>query len=387
MKKRILFINGHLNTGGIERSLVDVLCHLDESKYDVDLLLLQGGGDYENEIPKFIHTYVYYTDKAFGPFFKSMRTNLRFLNLWAILFRLAWTLYKRIGNKALILVKLLLTPCFKHYDVAIAYRPGMCNTLLAYAINATKKISWWHHGKFLFDNASKTNLHGEYLKCTNIVTVSANTNNTLSKVFPDFVTRLITINNMVCTDDIFRKSKIFAVVKNDNILSVVSVGRLYHDKNVQMCSKIAHKLKLLGIPFVWYLIGEGDERPVIEKDIAEHGLQNQLILTGALSNPYPYIANADILFHASPIESQGLTILEAMALGTPVVCVSSAGPREFITNGENGIMIDNNVEQAVNAISRLHVDTALRKKLSESASNTVKQFMPEIEMAKIESLF
>ena len=37
-KKKILFINGHLNAGGVERSLVDVLRHFDYGKYDVDLL-------------------------------------------------------------------------------------------------------------------------------------------------------------------------------------------------------------------------------------------------------------------------------------------------------------------------------------------------------------
>ena len=44
MKKKILFINGHLIVGGVERSLVDVLRHLDYDKYDVDLLLLEDMG-------------------------------------------------------------------------------------------------------------------------------------------------------------------------------------------------------------------------------------------------------------------------------------------------------------------------------------------------------
>ena len=50
-KKRILFINGHLNAGGVERSLVDVLKHMDYTKYAVDLLLLEDIGDYASELP------------------------------------------------------------------------------------------------------------------------------------------------------------------------------------------------------------------------------------------------------------------------------------------------------------------------------------------------
>ena len=52
MKKKILFVNGHLNVGGIEKSLTDLLNHLDYHKYKVDLLLLEEKGDYLPQIPK-----------------------------------------------------------------------------------------------------------------------------------------------------------------------------------------------------------------------------------------------------------------------------------------------------------------------------------------------
>ena len=52
MKKKILFINGHLDSGGCERSLIDVLKKLDYKKYEVDLLLLEHTGDYLEEVPE-----------------------------------------------------------------------------------------------------------------------------------------------------------------------------------------------------------------------------------------------------------------------------------------------------------------------------------------------
>ena len=51
MKKKILFINGHLNTGGVEKSLLDILTHLDYSKYEVDLLLTEELGDFAPQLP------------------------------------------------------------------------------------------------------------------------------------------------------------------------------------------------------------------------------------------------------------------------------------------------------------------------------------------------
>ena len=49
--QNVLFINGHLNTGGVERSLVDILRHMDDTKYTVDVLLLEEKGDYLEELP------------------------------------------------------------------------------------------------------------------------------------------------------------------------------------------------------------------------------------------------------------------------------------------------------------------------------------------------
>ena len=54
-KQKILFINGHLNAGGVERSLVDILKHMDYTKYAVDLLLLEDTGDYAVELPPEVH--------------------------------------------------------------------------------------------------------------------------------------------------------------------------------------------------------------------------------------------------------------------------------------------------------------------------------------------
>lgn len=50
-KEALLIINGHLNTGGVEKSLLDILLHLDYSKYLVDLLLLEDLGDYASLLP------------------------------------------------------------------------------------------------------------------------------------------------------------------------------------------------------------------------------------------------------------------------------------------------------------------------------------------------
>ena len=50
MKKKLLFINGHLQSGGVEKSLLDILTHLDYRRYEVDLLLLEAWAEFGGDV-------------------------------------------------------------------------------------------------------------------------------------------------------------------------------------------------------------------------------------------------------------------------------------------------------------------------------------------------
>lgn len=110
----------------------------------------------------------------------------------------------------------------------------------------------------------------------------------------------------------------------DDMLHIVSVGRLAPEKHFENIIPTARALKDAGIDFTWHVIGEGAERAKLEMLIAEHALKDHVILEGSKTNPYPYIRYADLFVHPSYVESQGLTVLEAMALGVPCVVTSLA---------------------------------------------------------------
>lgn len=84
-KKKLLFVNGHLNVGGVEKSLADLLSNLDYHKYDVDLLLLEDKGTYLQQIPKEVNIIFFNTTKAYGPLLKSI-----FLNLFTLQWSMIW---------------------------------------------------------------------------------------------------------------------------------------------------------------------------------------------------------------------------------------------------------------------------------------------------------
>lgn len=381
--RSILFINGHLNAGGVERSLVDVLQHIDYTRYKVDLLLLQGTGDYADEIPSEVNIHAYDTSDAYGPLVSTVIKNIFHGRWFHALYRI---ITQFLGLKFLPWV---IPSLRREYDTAIAYRSGICTDLLVEAVKSSNKISWWHHGEMNLGAEEQCRLYSEYKKIQHIIAVSDCSAALLRQYFPEVKDKVRVIPNMLCADAIISKATDvcgYSFQTEDDKLHIVSVGRLSPEKNMCFCVSVAKALKEQSIPFEWILVGDGEEHLKIKKKIQDSAVGDSIRMVGSLSNPYPLMQSADLLFHPSLVESQGLTILEAMALETPVICVKSAGPSEFIRSGENGIMIQNDAQEAAVAIMQLSKDVQLRKSIAEKAAITINAFNQKTIIQKIETL-
>lgn len=377
MKKRVLFINGHLNTGGVERSLVDVLRHMDASRYELDLMLLQGAGEYAHEVPSYVHSYIYDLTDTYGPFLQALGLSIKKRSLFLFLYRIAVSM----GLSARV-IQLFCKPCHKYYDVVISYRTGQSNEIGMYYIHADRRISWWHHGNMNLCDNEKVKLARQYQQADYIVSVSESCSAMLRSEFLESAQKVVTIPNMLCEDEIISKSSEYTPPMQKKF-NIVTVGRLSPEKNMLFCLEVAAKLKSQGMAFHWNIIGEGEERSRLEQQMLEMNIADVVTMLGSLPNPYPYVAASDLYFHPSLVESQGLTMLEAMALKTPVVAVASAGAKEFIKSGQNGILIEADTIQAVEAIGLLCGSSGLRKTIIEKGTETTRRFSPFTIMSKI----
>lgn len=384
MKKKILFINGHLDAGGCERSLVDVLNSLDYEKYKVDLLLLDHLGDYIEEVPKNVNVVCNSIHNAFGPLFTTIRNAIKEKNWFLLSFRLYYLFSTKTNVFFFKRIKKLFVEIDKEYDVVIAYRPGICTELAAFAFDGKKKISWWHHGCMNYEGRSAATLLLAYKRMDTIVAVSKNTAQLLSETFPEVKQKIKIIPNMIITEKIKEKTSCNQIgIFDSSVFKIVSVGRLSSEKNMILCPKIATYLNKMGINYMWLLIGDGEEEQCIKLFIDEHHLQKNVIMLGKKTNPYPYIANADVLVHPSLVESQGITLLESMFLETPVIAVNSTGPREFIVNGRNGFLTNNNAEEIADLIKNFYKNDKLGLKIKQNAKKDVCKFNASEIMKKI----
>lgn len=90
------------------------------------------------------------------------------------------------------------------------------------------------------------------------------------------------------------------------------------------------------------LVGEGPQRPVLEQRIRDLGLDDDVFLVGFLKNPLGVVLHARSLGLLSKWEGQGLTLLEAMAIGVPVVATDIPGPRSIISEF-GGLIVENSL--------------------------------------------
>lgn len=377
--KHILFINGHLNAGGVERSLADILKHMDYTKYAVDLLLLEDTGDYASELPSEVKVLFRDLHNTYGGVASSVRRCLAARDWMCLRLRFLFLLRKILGSRALKSAATLLLG-EHHYDCVIGFRPGICSDLAAYSVQTDRKITWWHHGEFNVDCATYGNMCS---KMNAIAVVSQSCKAMLQEKLPELESKLVCIPNML--DAVAIGQKAGNSPYTGDMLHIVSVGRLAPEKHFENVFPAAKALRQAGIAFAWHVIGDGPERSKLEMLIAENDLKDHVILDGSKTNPYPYMKYADLFVHPSYVESQGLTVLEAMALGVPCVVTKSLGPCEFLEDGVNGLLTEQSPESLAEEVLAILNDKKLYQHIKEN-TKCPEQFGPERVMKQIETM-
>lgn len=120
---------------------------------------------------------------------------------------------------------------------------------------------------------------------------------------------------------------------------ILSVGRLTKAKDYPTLIR-AFALVRRKYPARLMILGEGEERANLEALAQELGLQDDISLPGFVDNPYAYMARAAVFVLSSAWEGFGNVLVEAMAVGTPVISTDCpSGPAEILENGRWGKLV------------------------------------------------
>ena len=126
------------------------------------------------------------------------------------------------------------------------------------------------------------------------------------------------------------------------------------------------------------ILGEGPERASLEGLAARLGIADDVCLPGFDANPYKYLARAAMFVLSSRWEGLPNVVIEAQALGVPVVSTDCpTGPREILFDGEAGLLVPMGDAQAMaEAIERVLGDQALARRLVQRGKEGIDRFTP-----------
>ncbi|MGA1795412.1 MAG: glycosyltransferase family 4 protein [bacterium] len=206
-----------------------------------------------------------------------------------------------------------------------------------------------------------------------IICISEFVKSSIAKKFPAMEKRIRVINPGIDLD-LFRKTK--ADYRIDGPVKIGMVGRF--DKNQQDLILAAVGLKKKGIPILIHLAGSGkpEEEARLHDFIAACGMREDVLFKGHIphrSMPHFYLS-MDIVASTMKREGLSLAAMEAMACGLPFVAYDAPGFNEVINHTENGILVDNDIEDFASVLQHLIESMDTRKRLGRNAAKKAREY-------------
>jgi len=153
---------------------------------------------------------------------------------------------------------------------------------------------------------------------------------------------------------------------------LATVARLSGTKGHAFALQALKRVRDSGIDVRYAIAGEGPYRPEIEKTVRELGLEQAVELCGSLSEngvlALLHRADAFVLSSVGLGEAAPVSVMEAMACAVPVICSRIGGTADMITDGDNGLLVDQrDVGGLAAAMSRLATDTDFHARVGRAA--------------------
>lgn len=161
--------------------------------------------------------------------------------------------------------------------------------------------------------------------------------------------------------------------------TIISVGRLTYQKGFDRLIDVAEIVLNNKSKWKWIIMGDGEDREVLQKSIDDRKLTDQLQLLGNVNNIDKYYKKSSIFVMTSRFEGLPMTLLEAKYYQLPIVSYDiKTGPKECITDGINGYLVEeDNISDMAEKIEELIENKEKRVGFSDKALIDVENFSLE----------
>jgi glycosyltransferase involved in cell wall biosynthesis len=299
-RKRILFLLPSLTGGGAERVFTTLLRHLDRSRFEPHLALLQAQGAYMRDIPQDVPIQDLNVSRVRYALPKILRMiwNMRPQTVLATMGHL---------NIALIAAKPFFPP-----ETKLVVREAVIPSALFREENKNIRLWGWLYRNF-------------YKRADRVVCLSDSMVSDLVENLGIPREKLVRIYNPVDTEKVREIAQIGSNPFNGSGPHLVAAGRVCRQKGFDLLIE-AMPAVLRRFPDAQLMIlGEGPLEAELKEQARNLGLQEKVYFLGFQANPWLYLKHADAFILPSRYEGLPNVLLEALALGTPVVVSDCPG--------------------------------------------------------------
>lgn len=366
-KTKILFFHFDLGEGGAERVLVNLLNHLDQTKYEITLKTIFSGTINRNNLKPHI---------KFSPIFN--RNAFRGTRLLLKLFPPSWI------NKVLIKGK---------YDIQIAYLEGIPTRIIG-AISSrsvNKKYAWIHVSPkskkdFVKCYRSYKEFKKIYESFDKLAFVSKKALFDFEKYY-DIKTPKTIVHNINDFDKIKELSTKPLEINLNDTLNLISMGRLTRQKRFDRLLNVLFSLKQNGyINWHLYLLGKGELKRELTSMVDSMGLSNYVTLLGFQDNPYKFISKMDLFVCSSEREGFSTAVTEAAFLEIPILTTDCAGMDEIIDSEKSGFIVHNSEDGLYQGLKNyFDLNQSQLAQLKLNAINNSKRFNNKTTIKEFEN--
>lgn len=373
--KKILFLIETLQGGGAEKVLADITKNIDKNKYEITVMKMYEGDFYRKDIEK---------NAKFRNFtFCFEEKNHSYIKKFLLKFRgLIYRLPANIQYRLFIREK---------YDIEIAFLEGAAVKIIANSSNRKSRKYTWVHVDLEKQHWSKQyfkNLEQEikaYKVFDKCFCVSDTTREAFERRMQN--TNAQTLYNPVDEVNIVNLSLEEINNWEKKKFTIITAGRLKEQKGYDRLLEVHNKLINKGYDYELLILGDGEKKKEIQKYINENNLSKTVKLLGFQSNPYKYMAKADLFVCSSRVEGYSLVVAESLVLKIPVVSTFCSGPVELLDYGKYGLVVENNEEAIYQGLKKILDDKNLYEHYKKQARIRARDFKIEQRITEIEEIF
>ena len=352
---------GTRQSGGVSKSIVNLLNVMDRTTYDVHLLLLDRAGDILSPyLPSDITVHVNREIENLHRGLRGVRALLFTGHLLLAFGSLLRMLMSKISRAWAGRWLAYLMPRFTDltFDLIIDYGGQQQLYYMVDKLDGKKKITFFHndYSKWPYYYAADR-LY--YPKVDQILSISQTCVDVLKAYFPDCKDKISVMQN-ISSPVLITKQANETVDLPIAPLLLVSLGHIMRRKGTDFSIDAAKILQKKGVEFKWMLVGKVVEKDLIRR-IEQEGLADRFVVLGIRSNPYPYIKAADIYVHPARFEGKSIALDEAKILCKPIVVTNFSTVNDQFEDRVNASICEMNGDALADAIIELAANKELRQ--------------------------